>query len=77
METQQKKNAASSVPYSKNILNQLTDQNMAIKANKNPSNLVEIPRVNEKYEVNSFAHSNPQYRQNLKTLEIIKNNASG
>lgn len=65
------------MPYSKNILNTLTDQNAAIKVSKNPSNLVEVPRVHEKYEINSFTNSNPQYKQNLKTIEIINNNASG
>jgi len=33
--------------------------------------------VHEKYEINSFCLTNPQFRANLKTLEIIKNNESG
>ena len=52
-------NSGNAMPYSKNILNTLTDQNAAIKVSKNPSNLVEVPRVHEKYEINSFTKSNP------------------
>lgn len=44
---------------------------------KNPSNLVEVPRVAEKYEINSFCRESAQYSQNLKTLEIIRNQESG
>ena len=46
-----------------------------------PSNLTDIPRVSEKYEMNSFNNAsvreNAQYRANLKTMEILKNNESG
>ena len=59
------------------MLNQLYDDDAAIKVATLPSNLTEIPRVHEKYEMSGFLRTNPQYQANLKTLEIIKNNASG
>jgi hypothetical protein len=58
-------------------LNTLTDGNQSIKVSKNPSNLTEVPRVAEKYEINSFCRESAQYSQNLKTLEIIRNQQSG
>ena len=63
--------------YTQNMLNQLYDDDAAIKVATLPSNLTEIPRVHEKYEMNAFLRTNPQYQANLKTLEIIKNNRSG
>ena len=63
--------------YSQNMLAQLTDDNAGITYAKNPSNLTEVPKINEKYEIQSFVQVNPQYRANLKTMEILKNNASG
>ena len=36
------------------MLNQFYDDNATIKVSKNPSSLVEVPRVNEKYEIKSF-----------------------
>lgn len=59
------------------MLDQLCDEDAAIKVSKLPSNLTEVPRVNEKYEINSFCRTNPQYRANLKTIELITNNNSG
>ena len=53
------------------------DDDAAIKVSKMPSNLIEVPKVHEKYEINSFCRTNPQYKANLKTLEIISNNRSG
>jgi len=41
-----------------------------------PSNLTEIPRVSEKYEMQSFAFSE-EIRNNLKTMELLQNNISG
>jgi len=38
--------------------------------------LVEVPRVHEKYEIQSLK-ANPQYMANLKTIEIVKNSQSG
>jgi hypothetical protein len=38
---------------------------------------VEVPKVHEKYEINSMSNMDPQYRQNLKTIEMLKNNANG
>lgn len=40
--------------FSNDMLNQFFDDNATIKVSKNPSNLVEVPRVNEKYENKSF-----------------------
>ena len=42
-----------------------------------PSNLTEIPRVHEKYEMSGFSRGGPQYQANLKTVEILRNNGSG
>jgi len=63
--------------FSQRMLDMLCDDDAAIKVSKLPSNLTEVPRVHEKYEINSFCQTNPQYRANLKTLEIIANNRSG
>jgi len=63
--------------FSQKMLDMLCDDDAAIKVSKLPSNLTEVPRVHEKYEINSFCSVNPQYRANLKTLEIISNNKSG
>ena len=65
--------AAAKPHYSQRLLDQLYDEDVAIKVSKNPSNLTEVPRVHEKYEINSFYRVNPQYRANLKTMEIISN----
>ena len=59
------------------MLDMLCDDDAAIKVSKLPSNLTEVPKVHEKYEINSFCKTNPQYRSNLKTMEIISNNRSG
>lgn len=58
--------------FSNNLINHLFDDNKAITVTKQPSNLVEVARVNEKYETGSFP--NPQYTQNLKTMEMLHNN---
>jgi hypothetical protein len=63
--------------YSQKMLEMLCDDDAAIKVSKLPSNLTEVPRVHEKYEINSFCHTNAQYKANLKTMEIISNNKSG
>ena len=63
--------------YTQNMLNQLYDDDAAIKVATLPSNLTEIPKVHEKYEMNAFLRTGAQYQANLKTLEIIKNNNSG
>ena len=63
--------------YTQNMLNQLYDDDAAIKVATLPSNLTEIPRVHEKYEMSAFLKTGAQYQANLKTLEIIKNNRSG
>ena len=59
------------------MLEMLCDDDAAIKVSKLPSNLTEVPRVHEKYEINSFCQTNAQYKANLKTIEIISNNKSG
>ena len=64
-------------PFSQKMLDMLCDDDAAIKVSKLPSNLTEVPRVHEKYEINAFCATNPQYRANLKTIEIISNNRSG
>ena len=51
------------------MLNQFYDDNAAIKVSKMPSNLVDVPRINEKYEISSHLTS----RDNLKTVELAKN----
>jgi hypothetical protein len=56
------------------MLNHLYDDNTTIKVSKLPSNLVEVPKVNEKYEISSFFGPSPQYKENLRTLQLIKNN---
>lgn len=53
------------------------DNNSGMTVCKNPSNLVEIPLVAEKYEMNSFLSLNAQFKSNLKTIEILKNIESG
>jgi hypothetical protein len=50
------------------MLNHFYDDNATIKASKLPSNLVEVPKVNEKYEISSFFGPSPQYQENLRTL---------
>ena len=57
------------------MLAQYFDDAAAIKASAMPSGLVEVPRVNEKYEVASFFSSPfpPQFVGNLRTLEIVAN----
>lgn len=59
---------SASMPYSQNLLNQLCDDNEGILASKQPSSLLEVPRVNEKYEINSFRAGD-----NLKTKEMLRN----
>jgi len=59
------------------MLDQLMDNNCGMTACKNPSDLTEIPMVAEKYEINSFLNLNAQFKQNLKTIEILKNIESG
>ena len=59
------------------MLDMLCDDDAAIKVSKLPSNLTDVPKVHEKYEINSFCATNPQYKANLKTMEIISNNRSG
>jgi hypothetical protein len=44
----------SDMPYSQNLINQLCDDNDAMMVARNPSSLVSVPRVNEKYEFNSI-----------------------
>ena len=51
------------------MLNQFYDDNAAIRVSKMPSNLVEVPRINEKYEISSHLTS----RDNLKTVALAKN----
>jgi len=56
------------MPYSQNLINQLCDDNEGILASRQPSSLLEVPRVNERYEINSL-----KANQNLKTVEMMKN----
>ena len=55
------------------MLGHIYDENATIKVSKLPSNLVEVPRINEKYEINSFFGKHPQYRENLRTMDLITN----
>jgi len=69
-EVPEKPNLPSGI-FTNNLLNQFYDDNYYMAASTNPSSLVEVPRVNEKYEISSFA--NPQYQHNLKTMDILNN----
>lgn len=40
------------------MLNHYYDDNASIKVSKMPSNLVDVPRVNEKYEIKSYFGGN-------------------
>ena len=40
--------------FSQKMLDMLCDDDAAIKVSKLPSNLTEVPKVHEKYEINSF-----------------------
>ncbi len=46
------------------MLDQFYDDNAAMKVSKMPSNLVDVPRINEKYEISKHLTS----RDNLKTV---------
>eukprot|EP00347_Sterkiella_histriomuscorum_P012914 403366738 len=61
--------------FTNNMLNQYYDDNASIKVSKMPSNLVEVPRVNEKYEIKSFfGGSHPTYQvDGLKTMQMMNN----
>ena len=61
--------------FTNNMINHLYDDNATIKVSKMPSNLVEVPKINEKYEVSSFFGPSPQYKENLRTLQLVSNNA--
>ena len=54
--------------FTNNMINHLYDDNATIKVSKLPSNLVEVPRINEKYEISSFFGPSPQYKENMRTL---------
>ena len=51
------------------MLNQFYDDNAAIRVSKMPSNLVDVPRINEKYEISRNITSN----DDLKTVGLAKN----
>ena len=72
-----KENSANGGVLTQGMIDALTDDNVGIKAARLPSNLTEVPRVHEKYESQSFCQSSAQYRNNLKTLEIIRNAQNG
>ena len=44
-----------------------------MKAAKLPSNLTEVPRVNEKYEMSTFVNSSAQFKENMRTMELLSN----
>jgi hypothetical protein len=52
------------------MLNQFYDDNATIKANKMPSSLVEVPKINEKYEMSSYQQF---LFQKLKSEQLITN----
>ena len=56
------------------MLQHYYDDNATIKAARMPSSLVEVPRVNEKYEVASFTHAPMNYLENLKSAQMVRNN---
>ena len=58
--------------FTQNMLNHAYDDNGAIRACKLPSALVEVPKINEKYETKSFAQSDINGRD-LKTLQLFEN----
>lgn len=57
--------------FTQNMLDHVFDDNATIKVSKMPSSLVEVPRINEKYEISSFQMKHPA---NLKGCEIYMNN---
>lgn len=62
--TQQKRQQAATLQselpiFTNNMLNHLYDDNTTIKVSRLPSNLVEVPKVNEKYEIKSFFGPSP------------------
>lgn len=52
------------------MLNQVYDDNANIKAARMPSALVDVPRINEKYETQSYSQIQGR---DLKTLKLIEN----
>lgn len=62
----------SSMPYSQNLINQMVDDNEAITACREPSGLIAVPVVHEKYEINSMSMAR-ENRQDLKTTELLRN----
>jgi hypothetical protein len=54
------------------MLSQAFDDNGTIKASKMPSALVEVPKVNERYETTSYTASAIQGRD-LQALKIAEN----
>ena len=56
------------------MLNQAFDDNATIRACKLPSALVEVPKINEKYETQSYlnAGSNIKGRE-FKTIDLFNN----
>ena len=56
------------------MLNQAFDDNATIRASKMPSSLVEVPRINERYETRSHAPNPNQIQgRDLRTLELVAN----
>ena len=58
------------------MINHLFDDNASIKVCKFPSNLVSVPKVNERYEVSSFFGDCPQYNNNLQTMKLVSNSSN-
>lgn len=52
--------------FTEQMLNQFYDDNAAITVSKMPSNLVDVPRINEKYEISAHLSS----KDHLKTVQI-------
>lgn len=57
--------------FTQNMLNQAFDDNATIKCAKLPSALVEVPRINERYETQSY--KTIADGRDLQTLKLVSN----
>ena len=61
--------------FTQTMLQQAYDDNATIRACKLPSALVEVPRISERYETQSYSHG--VAGKDLRTLQIVENKISG
>jgi hypothetical protein len=59
--------------FTNNMLQQGYDDNATIKACRLPSALVEVPRINERYETQSLLLGDQLSGKNLKTVQLVEN----